>query len=93
MIPVRWLRRSLLNIESIYEFYLRENLASEAAKQISIIKRSVDQLQTFPELGKPGRVNGTRELIINRTPFIVIYRISEVSVEILRVLHCAQRWP
>jgi plasmid stabilization system protein ParE len=44
-------------------------------------------------MGRPGRVNGTRELIIQRTPYIAAYRIAGKTVRILRELHGAQMWP
>jgi toxin ParE1/3/4 len=46
-----------------------------------------------PQLGHPGRVPGTRELIIPKTPFVVPYRVSNTMLEILRVYHHARRWP
>ena len=50
-------------------------------------------LSAFPECGRLGRVEGTRELVINHTPFIVAYRVQNGIVRILRILHCAQYWP
>jgi addiction module RelE/StbE family toxin len=47
----------------------------------------------FPEIGRPGRIDGTRELIIQRTPYIAAYRIAGKTIRILRVLHGAQMWP
>jgi len=47
----------------------------------------------FPEMGRPGRVDGTRELVIQRTSYIAAYRITGTTVRILRVLHGAQMWP
>ena len=47
----------------------------------------------FPLRGRPGRVNGTRELVISPLPYIVVYRIRENFIEIAKVLHGAQRWP
>jgi toxin ParE1/3/4 len=46
-----------------------------------------------PKVGRPGRVSGTRELVIARTPFIVPYRLREGTIEVLRVFHGARRWP
>ncbi len=46
-----------------------------------------------PEMGRPGRVPGTRELAIPRTPFIVPYRVQGNTIQVLRVFHGAQRWP
>jgi toxin ParE1/3/4 len=44
-------------------------------------------------MGRLGRVVGTRELIINRTPYIAAYLVTKDAVIILRILHGAQRWP
>jgi toxin ParE1/3/4 len=46
-----------------------------------------------PEIGRRGRTPGTRELVISKTPFLVAYRVHNGTIEILRVLHGAQRWP
>ncbi len=46
-----------------------------------------------PEMGRPGRVPGTRELVIPRTPFIVPYRLVGNTIQILRVFHGTRRWP
>jgi addiction module RelE/StbE family toxin len=53
----------------------------------------VKNLRLFPEMGRPGRIEGTRELVISRTPYIAAYRIAGDTVRILRVLHGAQQWP
>ena len=50
-------------------------------------------LLKFPEGGRPGRINGTRELIVRRTPYIAAYRVEKDCVRILRILHSAQLWP
>jgi toxin ParE1/3/4 len=46
-----------------------------------------------PEMGRPGRVPGTRELVVPKTPFIVPYRLVGNTVQILRIFHSARRWP
>jgi toxin ParE1/3/4 len=51
------------------------------------------QLRRFPDSGRPGKVRGTRELVVQRTPYIAIYEIRDDVVFILRVIHGAQRWP
>ena len=66
-----------------------------AAKHIALhILHCIEEL--LPpnlQLGHPGRVPGTRELAIPKTPFVVPYRVSSTVVEILRVYHHARRWP
>lgn len=57
------------------------------------IRRQVGNLAEHPEIGRPGRVLGTRELVINRTPFIAAYRVKQGVVTVLSVLHGKQRWP
>ncbi len=57
------------------------------------IRMQVEALAQFPLSGRSGRVEGTRELVIHRTPYIAAYRIQGKTVRILRVLHGAQQWP
>jgi toxin ParE1/3/4 len=57
------------------------------------IRVQVEGLMQFPESGRPGRIEGTRELVVLRTPYIAAYRIAGDTVRILRVLHGAQQWP
>lgn len=51
------------------------------------------RLIDFPASGRIGRIAGTRELVINGTPYVVAYTVSETTVRILRVLHGVQEWP
>lgn len=57
------------------------------------IERQLDLLAQFPKAGRVGRIDGTRELVIARTPYIVAYRIVGETVEIVTVLHGAMQWP
>jgi len=57
------------------------------------IEAAAETLEHCPELGRPGRIEGTRELMVPGTPYIVAYRSLGTRVRILRVLHGAQRWP
>tara|TARA_R100000322_G_scaffold66301_1_gene41572 strand:+ start:3182 stop:3475 length:294 start_codon:yes stop_codon:yes gene_type:complete len=57
------------------------------------IAASARRLVDFPESGRPGRVAGTRELVITGTPYVAAYAVTTESIRILRVLHGAQRWP
>jgi toxin ParE1/3/4 len=85
--------------ESIYDLIaLRAHIAEDnpaAAKRVALhILYCVEHLLSEnPELGHPGRVPGTRELVIPKTPFVVPYRVRDNVLEILRVYHHARRWP
>jgi toxin ParE1/3/4 len=89
---ILWTRRASAQLEAAYYFVVEENV-SAAEKQLDIIKRSVEQLANFPEMGRLGRVHDTRELVIQSTPYIVAYRLKGSIVEILALLHGARRWP
>ncbi|WP_142781872.1 type II toxin-antitoxin system RelE/ParE family toxin [Agrobacterium sp. T29] len=70
--------------------------ADNPAAAISVDERitsAARRLTDFPESGRPGRVDGTRELVITGTPYIAAYTVSETTVRVLRVLHGAQQWP
>lgn len=56
------------------------------------IERQVQPLRDFPHSGRAGRIPKTRELVVTGTPFVVIYMVGE-NVEVIRVLHGAQKWP
>ncbi len=74
--------------------YIAEDNPSAALGQLDRIEEQTDMLLQQPKLGRVGRVKGTRELVISRTPFIVIYRLQAPQhVEILRLLHGSQQWP
>ncbi len=65
-----------------------------AAQRVALHMRNVETLlPSSPEIGRPGRVPGTRELIIPRTPYIVPYRLVGNTIQVLRVFHGARRWP
>ena len=73
--------------------YIAQDNAMAAFGVLDEIERQIGQLAEQPQLGRTGRVKGTRELVIGRTPYIVAYRIDKGQVTIVRVLHGAQQWP
>jgi toxin ParE1/3/4 len=85
--------------ESIHDLLsLRVHIAEHdpsAAKRVALhILYCVEcLLAENPKLGAPGRVPGTRELVIPKTPYIVPYRVRGSRIEIARVYHSARRWP
>jgi len=57
------------------------------------IHRQVELLSTYPNIGRRGRVKGTKELVISNFPYVIPYWIVGESVEIIRVYHTSQQWP
>ena len=50
-------------------------------------------LAMSPMMGRAGREPGTREMVINRSPFVLVYRVLRSRIEILHLLHGRQQWP
>ena len=73
--------------------YIAERNPRAAVTVAGRIRASVDQLAEFPHMGRVGRVPGTRELVISRTPYIAAYVVDADELTILAILHGAQRWP
>jgi len=66
----------------------------EAARQLILRSQSaVGQLAEFPFMGRVGRPEATREIVISNTSYLIIYRVKEESVEILRILHSSRKYP
>ena len=57
------------------------------------IRNQIALLAAHPEMGRIGRVRGSRELVVSRTPYIAAYRITDSTLTVLRILHGARRWP
>ncbi|NCJ05375.1 type II toxin-antitoxin system mRNA interferase toxin, RelE/StbE family [Synechococcales cyanobacterium C] len=88
----RWLRKALRNLEQAHDYIAKDD--PEAAIRTALkIQVAVEQLVQFPLMGRVGRVKGTRELVIANTPYFVVYRLKDNTVEILRVLHTSRRYP
>jgi toxin ParE1/3/4 len=91
-VRVRWLKIALANLDAEAEYIAEDNPAA-AGRVVEKILRAVDLLKKNPAIGRAGRVAGTRELVVAETPYIIPYRVRGESVEILRVLHAARKWP
>lgn len=91
---LRWLPRAIDDRDRQIEYIAARNPRA-AVDQGDKIEWQVGQLLGQPEMGRPGRVPGTRELVISGTPFIIVYRyMPRLSlVELIRLLHGAQQWP
>lgn len=87
---IRWLRTALANLDAEVEYIAQDNPAA-VARLLHAIDVTVGYLKPHPAMGRPGRVTGTRELVVSGTPYIIPYRMRGKNVEILRVFHAARK--
>lgn len=89
---IEWTETAEADVVAIAEYIEIDNPIA-ALTIYQEIHHQIARLGEYPYMGRIGRRVGTRELVINRTPFISIYRVERGSIMILRVLHTSQRWP
>ncbi|MEO6382399.1 MAG: type II toxin-antitoxin system RelE/ParE family toxin [Nitrobacter sp.] len=88
-----WSSESIEDLASLRGYIAEDNPASARRVVLHIIQNVEQLLPENPRIGRAGRVPGTRELLIPRTPYIVPYRFQRPTIQILRVYHGARRWP
>ena len=89
---VEWLRRALRNLEQEAAHMARDNPWAAAAL-VAEADESTRLLTRHPDMGRPGRVPGTRELVLPHFPYILPYRVRVQRVEMLRLFHALRKWP
>lgn len=89
---VKWLRRALQILDHEAGYIAQDN-PKAAAEFVLHLRDSALMLGEQPNLGRPGRIPGTRELVVANLPYILPYRVRNDAVEILRVFHTARKWP
>jgi len=88
-----WSPQAIEDLLSLRAYIAEDNPAAARRVALSIIRTIKELLPDNPQMGRAGRVPGTRELVIPETPFIVPYRLQRRTIQILRVYHGARRWP
>ena len=73
--------------------YIAEGNPQSAGAVIERIEQGINTLCKYPHIGRRGRLEGTQELVIARTPFIVVYRPHQSFLWILNVLHTSRKYP
>ena len=87
---VRWARPALADLDVQLTFQRKVD-PTWARLTAARIERSVSHLVAHPEMGRPGRIAGTRELVVPATPYVVTYRVIDDRVEILALLHASRK--
>jgi addiction module RelE/StbE family toxin len=91
-VRVEWRPRATEDLDVIVD-YIAVDSPNTALIVLDRITRRIAMLADQPMLGRPGRISGTRELVINRTPYLAAYRVIDERVIILSIVHGARRWP
>ena len=87
-----WSPRAIQHLAHLRSHVARDN--PKAANRIAtVLLEAVERLAEFPNLGRPGRVAGTRELVVPGTPCVIPYRMRGDRLEVIAVFHGRQKWP
>ena len=89
---LRWTTPATEDLYNIVRHIQRDN-PDAAANVAEILFEGCEKLGNFPRRGRKGRIEGTRELVFTGLPYIVVYRIQDQNLEIVRIYHGAQDWP
>jgi toxin ParE1/3/4 len=88
-----WSPEAIEDLISLRAYIAEESPAGARRVVLRVLHDIEYLLPDNPHMGRPGRVPGTRELVIPQTPYIVPYRVQGEVIQILRVYHGARRWP
>jgi len=91
MLPLKWLPSALDDLDTIVAF-IAENNVSAAYRTHEGVQTSAEFLSQQPYIGKPGRIDGTREWVISAS-YLLVYRVTADTVEIASVVHTRQEYP
>lgn len=82
------------DLAAVYAYYA-ERSGPAADRVLGAILRAINSLALFPLMGRPGEVPATRERIVTRYPYRIVYHIDEASqtIEVWRVIHSTRQWP
>ncbi len=89
---LRWTSAAADDLENIAN-YLFEKTPENAARLIRELYDAPSALKSFPNRGRAGKKEGTRELVMPSLPYIIVYQVRGDTVHIVRILHSSQDWP
>jgi addiction module RelE/StbE family toxin len=89
---IRWAPAAADDLQGISD-YLREHHPSFARPTIQKLYKAARSLKQFPNRGRIGQKDGTRELIMAPLPYIIVYGVEPDMVHIFRVIHASEDWP
>jgi toxin ParE1/3/4 len=91
-VTIVWSPRAIEHLAHLREYIARDN-PNAADRIASALLGAIERLAQLPNRGRPGRVAGTRELVVAGTPYIMPYRLRGDRLEVVAVFHARQKWP
>ena len=89
---LRWTEEAADDLERIAD-YLLNHTPGRAPELVRAVYDAPSALLTFPNRGRLGKKEGTRELVLSPLPYIVVYAVRGDVIFVVRILHGAQNWP
>ena len=89
---VIWSAASVRHLQEVVEYLQGESSAGAITIRLRILD-TVSRVKLMPYSGRVGRIDGTREAVVPRTSYIVVYQVSPQAVVILGIWHAARLWP
>jgi addiction module RelE/StbE family toxin len=89
---VVWSPRAIEHLTRLRSYIARDNPRA-ATRVAGALLGAVERLAELPHLGRPGRIAGTRELVVPGTRYVVPYRLRGDRLEVIAVFHARQKWP
>jgi addiction module RelE/StbE family toxin len=90
---INWSQSSRQDILEVLAYFTSIEEDATGKNIVSTIIGSTDRLLSYPLSGKPGRSAETREIVVKKIPYVIIYKINADRIEILRVLHTSRLFP
>jgi len=87
---VRWTVPAVTDLENISR-YLQQHYPTYRSKTLLALYRATKSLRWSALRGRNGMVPGTKELILPSLPYIIVYRLKDEFVEVLRIYHASQQ--
>jgi toxin ParE1/3/4 len=89
---IRWTPAAAADLQTISE-YLKEHHPRYRDRTMRKLYETIRELNQWPARGRPGREEGTREILFSPTPYVAVYRVKDQTIEVLRIYHAAQDQP
>jgi addiction module RelE/StbE family toxin len=91
-VTIVWSPRAIEHLTHLRSYIARDN-PNAATRIADTLLEAVERLAELPNLGRPGRVAGTREFVVPCTPYVIPHRVRGDRLEVIAVFHGRQKWP